>query len=468
MSQIYSTTRMIIYKPRIMISMIHLTYDRGTILVYGNVRVPGSAWDSRAGAYRAPAYLYRDIKAYVESSDFSYRDDVLDLVPTPGLTMKTVLRDYQERAVQAWDRAGSWGVVVLPTGSGKTHVAMKAISMVSPAIVIVPTLDLLAQWKERLDEEFGIDTGVYSGEEHRLGPVTVATYDTAYIRAPGLGNRFRLVVFDEVHHLPSPGYLSIAEMFACPARLGLTATYEREDGRHLELPRLVGGKVFERNVESMEGIHLAPFDLKRIYVKLTAGEEEQYLRDMEIYKNYLRDNNIILRTPRDFERLVMRSGRDKGAREAILARHRARATALNSSSKMEALADVLQKHSSPEDKIIIFTEHNDLVYRISKQFLIPFITYTTDKGERSRNLSEFRAGNYKALVTSKVLDEGVDVPDANVGIILSGSGSKREFVQRLGRILRKKGDKKAILYEIVSGSTSEVDTSYRRHKAVER
>lgn len=448
--------------------MIHLTYDKGTILVYGNVRVPGSVWDSRAGAYRAPALMYKDIRAYVASSGFSYKDDVLDPVPCPELTMKTVLRDYQEHAASAWDRAERWGVVVLPTGSGKTHVAMKAISMVNPAIVIVPTLDLLAQWKSRLDEEFGIDSGVYSGDEHRLGPITVATYDTAYIRAARLGNKFKLVVFDEVHHLPSPGYSSIAEMFACPARMGLTATYEREDGRQSELPRLVGGKVFERNVESMEGIYLAPFDLKRIYVKLTAEEEEQYRRDMDIYRNYLRENNLILRTPKDFERLVMRSGRDKYARDAILARHRARVTALNSSAKLEALAEVLKAHSAPDDQAIIFTEHNDLVYRISRQFLIPFITYTTPKDERAENLSNFKSGKYRALVTSKVLDEGVDVPDANVGIILSGSGSKREFVQRLGRILRKKGDRKAVLYEIVSGSTNEVDTSRRRHQAVER
>ncbi len=448
--------------------MIHLTYDKGTILVYGNVRVPGSVWDPRAGAYRAPAFMHKDIAAYVATSGFTFKDDVLDLVPCPELTMKTVLRDYQERAVSAWDKAERWGVVVLPTGSGKTHVAMKAISMVNPAIVIVPTLDLLAQWKSRLDEEFGIDSGVYSGDEHRLGPVTVSTYDTAYIRAAQLGNKFKLIVFDEVHHLPSPGYMSIAEMFACPARMGLTATYEREDGRQSELPRLVGGKVFERNVESMEGIHLAPFDLKRIYVKLTAAEEEQYSRDMDIYRNYLQDNNLILRTPKDFERLVMRSGRDKYARDAILARHRARVTALNSSAKLEALAEVMKTHSAPDDQAIIFTEHNDLVYRISRQFLIPFITYTTPKDERTENLSNFKSGKYRALVTSKVLDEGVDVPDANVGIILSGSGSKREFVQRLGRILRKKGDRKAVLYEIVSGSTNEVDTSRRRHEAVER
>ena len=444
--------------------MFRLAYDKGTILVYGNVRVPGSVWDARAGAYRAPAYLYRDIMEYCKSSGFTFRDDVLNLVPCQELEMRTVLRDYQERAVSAWDRAGRWGVVVLPTGAGKTHVAMKAISVANPAIVVVPTLDLLAQWKGRLEEEFGIAVGVYSGDEHSLGPVTVATYDTAYIRAAELGNRFLLAVFDEVHHLPSPGYSTIAEMFACPARLGLTATYEREDGRHSDLSRLVGGKVFERSVDSLKGEHLAHFELKRIYVRLKPEEEAQYQKDMEVYRSYLKENHIVLRTPRDFERLVMRSGRDRKAREAILARHRARSIALNSSSKLEALADVLRKHSG--DRVLIFTEHNELVYRISRQFLIPFITYTTGGEERSRNLAEFRAGNYRALVTSKVLDEGVDVPDASVGVILSGSGSKREFVQRLGRILRKKGDKKAILYEIISGSTSEVDASYRRHRGI--
>ena len=447
--------------------MIHLTFDKGTILINGNIRVPNSSWDQRAGAYRAQALYYRDIKAYMDGSGFAFRDDVMDPVPCPGLVMKTVLRDYQETAIAAWDR-DRWGVVVLPTGAGKTHVALKAMTLVNPALVVVPTLDLLAQWKSVLEEEFDIDVGVYSGEEHRLGPVTVATYDTAYIRAAELGNKFNLVVFDEVHHLPSPGYSSIAEMLACPARLGLTATYEREDGREKELSRLVGGKVFEKNVESMEGVHLANFDLKRIFVTLTPEEEEQYTRDQEAYTGYLRDNHIVLRSPRDFERLVMRSGRDKGAREAILARHRARMTALNSSSKLEALAEVLRKHSSPDDRVIIFTEHNDLVYRISRQFLIPYITYTTPKDERADNLAGFKTGAYRALVTSKVLDEGVDVPDASVGIILSGSGSKREFIQRLGRILRKKGDKKAILYEIVSRSTKEVESSNRRNKAVER
>jgi superfamily II DNA or RNA helicase len=127
---------------------------------------------------------------------------------------------------------------------------------------------------------------------------------------------------------------------------------------------------------------------------------------------------------------------------------------------------VLREHSGPEDKAIIFTEYNDLVYTISREFLVPFITYTTPKDERQENLAKFRSGEYRAIVTSKVLDEGVDVPDANISVILSGSGSRREFVQRLGRILRKKGDKKAVLYEIVSqGTMEEGSSTRRRHEA---
>jgi superfamily II DNA or RNA helicase len=96
---------------------------------------------------------------------------------------------------------------------------------------------------------------------------------------------------------------------------------------------------------------------------------------------------------------------------------------------------------------------------------VPFITYTTAKDERADNLAKFRTGEYRAIVTSKALDEGVDVPDANIGVILSGSGSRWELVQRLGRILRKKGDKKAVLYEIVSEGTMEEGSSRRRHEA---
>ncbi|MDD5236026.1 MAG: helicase-related protein, partial [Methanocellales archaeon] len=208
------------------------------------------------------------------------------------------------------------------------------------------------------------------------------------------------------------------------------------------------------------GKHLSNYTLKRVKTELTPEEVEEYEKQHHIYTNYLRTHNIVLRTPRDFRYFVMRTGRDIKAREALLARHRARMIALNSRSKLDKLREILEKHHS--DRILIFTEHNLLVQEISKRFLIPSITHKTPRDERTEILDNFRSEKYRVIVTSKVLDEGIDVPEANVAIVLSGSGSSREFIQRLGRILRKKEGKSAIMYEVVSRKTSEVGTSRKR------
>ncbi|VUT25251.1 MAG: excinuclease ABC subunit B [Candidatus Methanolliviera sp. GoM_oil] len=429
-------------------------------MVRGDIRVPNTAWDSRSNAHRAMAIYYKDILDYLERSKIDFSDDVLELIPAPLFKSSIKLRRYQQDALDAWLMAGKRGVIVLPTGSGKTLIALKAISTLNlSAIVIVPTLDLIGQWRSRISEEFDVEVGMYGGGEHILQPITVATYDTAYIMAGEIGNRFSLVIFDEVHHLPSSGYAHIAEMFASPYRMGLTATYERGDGLHSELPRLVGGKVYEIDVDALSGRYLSNYSLERITVDLTPEEEKLYEQNRDIFKTYLRNHHIILKTPRDFQRFVMRTGRDRGAREALLARNRAEKIALNSSSKIAALKKILKRHS--DDRTIIFTQHNSLVHLISKKFLIPSITYKTPLKERGEILENFKRGRYRLIVTSKVLDEGVDVPEASIGIILSGSGSRREFIQRLGRILRPKR-KAAILYEIVSRKTTEVGTARRR------
>jgi len=445
--------------------VIRLSYDRGTILIRGG-RVPNAYWDSRLNAYRALAVYYSDIVDYLKRSRIDFSDNVLDLVPCPVFSSTIQLRDYQEDALNAWLKAGKRGVIVLPTGAGKTIIALKAISILGePTLIVVPTLDLMDQWRSQLTDEFKIKIGSYGGGVHELEPITVATYDTAYLRAEELGNRFTFVIFDEVHHLPAPGYANIGEMLVAPYRMGLTATYEREDGLHSELDRLVGGKIFELTIGELAGKHLADFVLEKIVVELTPEEKEEYEKVYKIYLDYLASTNISLKSPKDFRKLVMRSGRDPRAREALLARHRARVIALNASSKLKVLGDILRKHVG--ERILIFTEYNDLVYAISRRFLIPSITHKTPKNERVENLDKFRRGKYNILVTSKVLDEGVDVPEASVGIILSGTGSKREFVQRLGRILRKKGNKSAVLYEIITKATSEVAISRRRRTALE-
>jgi superfamily II DNA or RNA helicase len=171
---------------------------------------------------------------------------------------------------------------------------------------------------------------------------------------------------------------------------------------------------------------------------------------------------MVLRSPEDFRRFIMRTGVDPEAREALLARNKALKTALNSEAKIKALGEFLNVYG--EEKILIFTRFNQLVYRISRRFLVPAITHQTPREERKEILEKFKAGEYRAIVTSQVLDEGVDVPDASIGFILSGTGSSREFIQRLGRILRKRQGKHARLVEIVSRETVETKMSQRRHR----
>jgi len=444
-----------------------LTFDKGTIQIQGDVQVPNSTWDERSKTFRAMALYYRDIIDFLKRSSFDFKDDVPNLFPCPELQSKVVLRDYQKQALDAWASSGYRGVIVLPTGSGKTVLGIKAISLLNtPTLVVAPTLDLVDQWRTRLKEEFDTEVGVLGGGEREIKALTVSTYDSAYIHAERLGNRFGLVIFDEVHHLPAAGYRNIAEMFASPYRMGLTATFEREDGLHAELNRLVGGKVFEKRVKELSGTHLSPFRLEKIVVALTDEEKEEYEKNQRVFSNYLARINLTIRSPTDFQKLVMRSGRDPGARRALLARSKARDIAYNSISKMAKLSEILKNHR--DSKIFIFTEHNKLVHQISRQFLIPAITYRTTTRERSEILDRFKSGVYRAVVTSKVLDEGIDVPDADVGIILSGTGSKRAFIQRLGRILRKKEGKEAVLYEIVSAETSEVGTARRRKQKLKQ
>ena len=444
---------------------MELTFNQGTITIHGDVRIPNSIWDERSKTFKAMALYYKDIVDYLNNSGIDFTDNVLDLLPCPELQSKIILRNYQKQTLDAWTQNDKRGVLVLPTGSGKTVIGIKAISLLNtPTIVIVPTLDLLDQWRTKLKEEFTIEVGTLGGGKHEIKALTVSTYDSAYIHAEKLGNKFSLIIFDEVHHLPAESFKQIAEMFASPFRMGLTATYEREDGLHTELNRLIGGKVFENKVKDLAGEHLSPFKIQKIAVKLTAEEQKEYDHNHGIFADYLRRNNITIRTPMDFQKIVIRSGRDPNARKALLARNKARDIALNSVSKIEKFSEILKKHK--ESRLFIFTEHNKLVHRISKEFLIPAITYKTAVRERREILDRFRSGIYRAVVTSKVLDEGIDVPEADVGVILSGTGSGRAFVQRLGRILRKKEGKEAVLYEIVSAETSEINTAKRRNKAL--
>jgi superfamily II DNA or RNA helicase len=436
--------------------------------------VPFASFDPRTKSMRAQALHYQNIVEYLKQSEIECDDSVLELIPSPIISIdkKNVhlaLREYQQKALDSWTEAGRRGCVVLPTGAGKTVIGIKAIELVNSAsIVVVPTIDLMDQWTSVLSKYLSnMKVGNLGGGMDDIEPITVSTYDSAYLRAAALGNKFALMIFDEVHHLAAPGYRTIAEQFASPFRLGLTATIEREDDLHKDFPKLVGGIVFQAYSSDLaRNKHLASYEIERRQVNMLPEELEEYNKNFGIYQVCLKKIGLRMQYAGAFRRLIMMSGRSRAAREAVLARNKAMDIALNSRSKIEELKKILAEKRG--QKTIIFTQHNKLVYDISDRFLIPFITHKSSKQERHDALSGFKDGRYNVIVTSKVLDEGVDVPDAELGIILSGTGSSREFIQRLGRLLRPKPDSntKAKLIEIISSGTREIGTSAKRKRAL--
>jgi superfamily II DNA or RNA helicase len=446
---------------------VSLRFENGSVRIAGAVpddvleTLPSVEADPRSGDLRAPAVAYATVRDALADVDVAVDDCVLDLDPLPALETAYELRAYQRDALDAWTDADRRGNLELPTGSGKTVVAIAAMAALStPTLVVVPTVDLLEQWRRELDAEFDIPIGQFGGGEQRFEPITVSTYDSAYLKAEDVGDRFGFVVFDEVHHLGGEGYRDVARLLAAPARMGLTATFERPDGAHEVVTDLVGPLVRRLSVDDLAGEHLAPYDVKRVAVDLTPEERERYEANQETFTDYLARSGIQMRSGSDYQKLVKRSGNDPEAREALLAKERARRIMLGSDAKVDALGDVLNRHR--DDRVIAFTAHNDFAYRVAERFLVPVITHQTSASERTEILQRFRDGRYSRIVSSNVLDEGVDVPEANVGVVCSGSGSEREFTQRLGRILRPRDGKTARLYEIVSRDTAEERVASRR------
>ncbi|RQG89864.1 DEAD/DEAH box helicase [Natrarchaeobius halalkaliphilus] len=476
-------------------STVELRYEDGTIRIDGledepalarSVRdaIPELDVDPRTDGFRVPAFRYAELRGALAGSGRAIDDRVRSFDGSlPALESAYELREYQYDALSAWLETDRWssnggssealttatratvapaGVLELPTGSGKTVIALYAIERLAvPTLVVVPTIDLLEQWQGELEAEFGVSIGRFGGGEQRLEPITVSTYDSAYLKADSVGDRFALVVFDEVHHLGGEGYREIARLLSAPARLGLTATFERPDDAHEVIEEIVGPVVYHLEPDDLAGEHLAPYDVKQLEVELTPDEREAYDRNQEIFTNYLARSNIRMQRGSDYQELVKRSGNDPEARHALLARQRAREIMLGSDAKIEALEEILADHR--DERTIVFTAHNDLAYDVSERFLIPTITHQTGAKERRGILERFRDGTYTRIATSNVLDEGVDVPDASVAVVLSGSASEREFTQRLGRILRPKSDGgRALLYEVISAETGEKRVSRRR------
>jgi superfamily II DNA or RNA helicase len=391
-----------------------------------------------------------------------------DPAPPPGIQphLRARPRPYQEEALAAWEAAGRRGVVVLPTGAGKTLLGALAIARaLTRTLVLVPTIVLCAQWRDELLRLLDLPPGavgiVGGGRREWTCPVVAATYDGA-ARALGRVPSFGLLVADEVHHLPADTYRTIAQAAVAPFRLGLSATLARSDGRERDLNDLLGGVVYTERPDALaaEG-YLAPFDEVRLTVDLGAEDRAAYDRDMGVFRAY-RERMARAREPAlaFLERVRKRSTFDAAARAALLAYQRARTLALTSQAKIDALEELLARHA--DERCLIFAEHIDAVEAIGRAYLIPTITSRTPAAERATLTADFRAGRLTKIATGRVWNEGVDVPEACVAIVIAGTGMERETVQRLGRVLRPAPGKRAVLYELVTRDTAEEGVAERR------
>jgi superfamily II DNA or RNA helicase len=433
-------------------------------------------YDPRLDALVAPGHRFSELRAWAAEHDISDHETSYAELDAPLLDPRSP-RPYQREAVDRWRASDARGTIVLPTGAGKTLVALLAIdALQTGACIVAPTRALVAQWFTQLADAFGVDrVGAYYGDEKEVRTLTVTTYHSAFSLLERWGTQFPLLVLDEVHHLADNAegdatawhdHLRIAPS---PYRLGLTATYP--DGRDAELRQLVGPVAYRRLIGEMTDSELARFATMRRYVRLTSAEEARYDALTDVYERYVASAGYRDRaaTPTDAWRMFAASARrTPAARRALRAFHERERLVRLASGKLEEAERILRAHSA--EQAIVFCGGIDAAEAVSRELAIPMITASTPASERHALLSSLASGTVRAVASVRVLDEGWDVPGAKLGIVLGDStrGSARQHVQRLGRLLRRQGNALASLYEVVAAGTYEFFASQKRGAGVRR
>ncbi len=345
-----------------------------------------------------------------------------------------VMRPYQRQAVEGFWHGGS-GVVVLPCGAGKTIVGAGAMAAAGATTLILVTNTVAArQWKDELLRRTSLtekEIGEYPGTRKEIRPVTIATYQVLSVRRRGVyphlelldARDWGLVVYDEVHLLPAPIFRMTADLQA-RRRLGLTATLVREDGREGDVFSLIGPKRFDAPWKDIEAQGwIAPADC--VEVRVTLGQAERMAYAVaEADERY----RLASCTP----------------------------------AKERVVQDLVARHTG--EPTLVIGQYLDQLDTLAERLDAPLITGETTVAERQRLFEAFRSGEVGLLVVSKVANFSIDLPEASVAIQVSGTfGSRQEEAQRLGRVLRPKGDgRTAHFYTIVSRDT--IDADYAAHR----
>ena len=453
--------------------MIKTVFDNGTLVWSGEqIAVLVAAqpelfkFDNRINAFRSRACDYVFIKQKIRTLRLDLEDEACAFEPVNDLLLQETLipRPHQKTAFECWRKSAYRGVAALPTGSGKTILAVMAIARLKrPTLVLVPTIDLLAQWANVLSRFFNVPIGMWGGGSNETCDITVSTYNSAVLKMEFYGNRFAFLIADECHHLPGPANQLAAQWAIAPYRLGLSATPESDPERDEIMNDLMGKVCCRIQIDELaEGI-LSDYDEETVELSLTPEEHAEYLLNRKIYIDFLHQHHLVMNSVKSWRNFIMEVVRSGVAgRKAFEAYLKQKSIARGGEEKFNMVWELLKRHAG--ERIIIFTADNAAAYELGRRYFLPVLTHHTKSAERKNMLENFRSGACPVLVSSRVLNEGVDVPEANIGIIVSGGSGVREHVQRLGRILRARPGKKAVLYELVNSATSELNVLARRRE----
>jgi len=446
-----------------------LLFDHGTLVLaeapdLSRKAIPGLLWDPRVELYRAPAYRYAEVAMALRS----LRLPVVDEVRRTGSALvegwhSTDLRPYQQAAILAWQLAEERGLVILPTGSGKTRVAAAAMASTSArTLCLVPTRALLNQWITELSRFYPRAIGCLGDGRQEIQQVTVATFESALRWMPRIGNRFELLVVDEAHHFGCGVRDEALEMCVARRRLGLSAT--PPTGPALtRLEELLGPVVYQLGVGDLAGKWLADFDLVVLRVALDREERAHYNADHRLFSELNRQFRS-MHPSGTWQELVAAASQSTDGRAALRAWRRTRQLVGFTRAKAAAVRALLSRHR--DARILVFTADNAAAYAIAREHLIMPVTCEIGRQERERALQGFREGKLRALVSARVLNEGIDVPEAEVAIIVGSTQGEREHVQRIGRLLRPSPGKRATVYELVTLATSEARSATERRRGL--
>jgi DNA excision repair protein ERCC-3 len=346
------------------------------------------------------------------------------------------IRKYQELAAEGFWHGGS-GVVVLPCGAGKTIVGAAAMSHAKATTLILVTNTVAArQWRDELLRRTDLnedDIGEYSGSKKEIRPVTIATYQVMTTKKKGVYAHldlfdaidWGLIIYDEVHLLPAPIFRFTADIQS-RRRLGLTATLVREDGMEGEVFSLIGPKRFDVPWKEIEAQgYIAPADCVEVRVTLTDAERLNYATAEQ--------------------------------------EDRYKFCATTQTKKAVAIA-LAKQHAN--DQVLVIGQYLEQLDELGAALGVPVIKGATPIKEREVLFAQFRSGELKCLVVSKVANFSIDLPEASIAIQVSGTfGSRQEEAQRLGRILRPKADGRgARFYSLVARDTIDQDFAQNRQR----